>query len=216
MTGLFHAPTARMMPDKTVMIGHHHMPVESSRYATRWGRRGPHDIRNSFATVTFLPRVELMFRFTNLMGEKPRLGRGYFMDRMLAGRLLILKESDRIPAVLLGIHDPGNGIGLTANRYFGTNYLVSSKAVQFGDLSTDLSLGYAFDLFNQPTETFDGLFGGFSVTHSKLPQVELMLEHDSFRINAGTKILILERIQILAGLIELKRPAGGISYRHTF
>jgi hypothetical protein len=204
-----------MQPDKTVMIGHHHMPVEYSRYGASWGR-GRHNIRNSFATVTFLPRIELMFRYTNLMGEKPIQRRGYFMDRMVAGRLLILKESDHIPALLFGMHDPGNEAGFTANRYYGANYVVTSKAVQFRGFFTDLHLGYAFDLFDQPTETFDGVFGGFSVTHSKLPQVELMLEHDSFRINAGAKILILKRIQILAGLIELKRPAGGISYRHSF
>jgi len=210
-TGLFHIPTAEMMPDRTIMAGLNQMPAEYSLYGG-----GIRDNRSGFVTVTFLPRVELMFRYTYLLGvDRSSPTSGPFMDRMVAGRLLILRENGSRPALLLGVHDPGMAVDLAVNKYFGANYLVSSKNLDAAGFSAGLHLGYAFKMLNEETQVFDGIFGGISLSHQQLPWFQIMAEHDSFRWNAGAKLLLLNRIQIMAGLMELKRPAGGISYRVT-
>ncbi len=208
-TGLFHIPTAEMMPDRTFMAGLHHKPAEYSLYG-----RGIHDNRAGFVTVTFLPRVELMFRYTYMLGvDRSSTTSGPFMDRMVAGRLLILRETNTRPALLLGVHDPGMTMEVAANKHFGANYLVSSKNLAAGVFSAGLHMGYAFDIRNEETQVLDGLFGGVSISYQQIPWFQIMAEHDSFRWNAGAKLLLLNRFQIMAGLMELKRPAGGISYR---
>ncbi|CAN5248107.1 YjbH domain-containing protein [soil metagenome] len=210
-TGLFHIPTAEMMPDRTFMAGLNQIPAEYSLYG-----RDIHDNRAGFVTVSFLPRVELMFRYTYMLGvDRSSTTSGPFMDRMVAGRLLILRETVSRPALLLGVHDPGMAMDLAANKYFGANYLVSSKNLVAGGFSAGLNLGFAFEILNEETQVFDGIFGGISLSHQQTPWFQIMAEHDSFRWNAGAKLLLLNRIQIMAGLMELKRPAGGISYRVT-
>jgi len=210
-TGLFHIPTAELMPDRTFMAGVHQIPVEHSLYG-----RGLHDNRYGFATLTFLPRIELMFRYTYMLGvDRSSRTSGPFMDRMVAARVLILRESGNRPALLFGMHDPGQAFDIAANKYFGANYLVTTKNFSAAGFSSGLHAGYAFGLFNETTQVYDGFFGGMSISHAKIPWFELMAEYDSFRWNAGAKLLILNRVQLLAGLMELKRPAGGISYRVT-
>jgi len=210
-TGLFHIPTAEIMPDRTFMAGLSQVPAEYSLYG-----RGIHDNRAGFVTVAFLPRVELMFRYTYMLGvDRSSATSGPFMDRMVAGRLLILREKGSRPALLLGIHDPGMSMDIAANKYFGANYLVSSKTLEAVGFSAGLHLGYALDIKTEETQVFDGIFGGASLSHQQIPWFQIMAEHDSFRWNAGAKLLLLNRIQLMAGLMELKRPAGGISYRVT-
>ncbi|WP_158551540.1 YjbH domain-containing protein [Rhodohalobacter sp. SW132] len=210
-TGLFHIPTAEMMSDRTFMAGVHQIPAKYSLYG-----RGLHDNRYGFATLTFLPRIELMFRYTYLLGvDRSSRTSGPFMDRMVAARVLIIRESGYRPALLFGVHDPGQAFDVAANKYFGANYLVTTKHFSAAGFRAALHAGYAFDLFNEATQVYDGLFGGMSLSHQALPWFEIMAENDSFRWNAAAKLLILNRVQLMAGLMELKNPAGGISYRVT-
>lgn len=208
-SGLFHVPTAEMLPDRTIMVGLNQMPRQYSFYG-----RGLHDIRYAFINIQFLPRVELMFRYTYLLGlDRSDPTTGPFMDRMVAGRLLIMREGDRWPALLLGVHDPGEAFDLAANKNFGANYLVASKGYELNQFKTGLHIGYAFEIFGETTQTFDGVFGGISVSHSRIQWLKLMTEYDSFRWNIAGKARIAGRVQLMAGLMEMKRPAGGISYR---
>lgn len=208
-TGLFHVPTAEIMDDKTVISGFNHLPKAYSHY-------GNYQYNNlvGFATVTFLPRLELMFRYTYRLGAGVRRSdTNFFMDRMVAARFLLVRESGRIPAILFGLHDPGKNVSLAANNTFSASYLAVSKHVEFLFLKTGLHAGYAFDFFKQQTRTHRGFFGGLSVSHHRLTDLQFILEYDSFHWNTAVKLLLFSRIQLMAGLINMDAPATGISYR---
>lgn len=208
MTGLFHIPTAEMMPDKTVMIGYSHLPAEVTTYRTNL-----YDNRIGHATVTFLPRLEVMFRYTYDLGAPRGEDISLFMDRMVAARVLLLKERRAVPAVVFGMHDPGLSVDLASNSYFGANYLVASKTVYPLGFQFGLHTGFAFDLFGEETQTMDGLFGGLSLSHSAAPWITAMIEHDSNRLNAAMKLLFFDHLQVMAGLMDMKYPAGGVGLR---
>jgi hypothetical protein len=205
-TGLFYTPTAEMKPDKTVILGLHQQPAELSEY---YGK-GLYDIRLGSAAVTFLPRLELMFRYTYLLGAERGPDINLFMDRMVSVRALILKERNYVPALLVGIHDPGNSTELAANGYFGTNYIAASKNVSSSGFVFGFHTGVAFDVFGEKSQTMKGLFGGISISHSSTPWANVIFEHDSRRINTALKLLLFNHFQVMAGLIELKYPSGGV------
>lgn len=208
-TGLFNIPTAEIMEDKTVMIGFNHLPKEYSQY-------GNYQYNNlaGFATVTFLPRLELMFRYTSMLNAGVgRSDTNFFMDRMVSARFLLLRETDGRPSILFGLHDPGKNVDLAVNNNFSTNYLAASKHTEFLFLKTGWHIGYAFDFLKQKAITHRGLFGGISVSHSRFSALQFILEYDSFYWNQAVKLLLFNRIQLMGGLINMDEPATGISYR---
>lgn len=205
MTGLFHIPTAEMMPDKTVMFGYTHLPMEVSTYSP-----DRYDNRLAYATVTFLPRLEVMFRYSYDLGAPRGTDISLFMDRMVAGRVLILKESKYLPALLFGMNDPGFDVSVITNNYFGVNYFVASKNINPFGFNLGLHSGMAFNLFEEEIQTMNGLFGGISVSHSKTPWADLIVEYDSRRINTALKLLLFNHLQVMAGLMDMQYPAGGV------
>jgi len=208
-TGLFNIPAAELMPDKTVMIGFNQIPKEYSAY-------GNFQYNNMvyYATVTFLPRIELMFRYTYRLGAGVRRSdTNFFMDRMVAARFLLLRENEYRPSLLIGFHDPGKSINLAANNTFSANYVSLSKNLEFYFLNTGLHLGYAFDIPGQKTLTHRGAFGGITLAHRTVPAVQLIFEYDSAYINQAVKVLLFNRIQLMGGLINFDRLSGGLSYR---
>lgn len=205
-TGLFYIPTAEMMDDRTFLIGLNQIPGQYSLYG-----EGMHDNRAGYATLTFLPRLEIMFRYTHLDNWRNGPYGTYFPDRMIAVRVQVLKEKKGFqPAVLFGSHDLGKGLGFSANSYFGANYIVASKTFKPSGFIIGLHSGAAFDLFGEETQTMKGFFGGLSVSHSAIPWATAMVEHDSRQLNAAVKLLFMNHIQVMAGLMDMKYPAGGV------
>ncbi len=227
VTGLFQIPTAEMMPDKSVRLSHHVVPQKYSVYRrTGWVRAGYIDnaqlgyIANS-VTLSFLPRLEVMFRYSYELDVPRGPDIEIFMDRMVAARFLLIRESERLPAVVFGLHDPGSSGGLTRNRfstnnYYSANYFVASKNLEAGNVRYGIHSGYAFDIGSQQSIEYRGLFGGVSLEHEQFEWFQLILEYDSFQFNTAVKILLLDRIQLLGGLYNLDKFAGGISYRFQF
>lgn len=204
-TGLFHIPTAEMMADGTVMVGYHHLPSEITTLSG-----GLYDNRIGFASVTFLPRLEVMFRYTYQLGAPRGPDINLFMDRMVSARFLLLKERRYLPALLVGIQDIGTSVDLAVNSNFGANYIVASKRFKPSGFIFGLHSGAAFDLFGEETQTMRGLFGGLSVSHSAIPWATAMVEHDSRRLNTAVKLLFMNYLQLMAGLMDMQYPAGGI------
>jgi hypothetical protein len=203
-TGLFHIPTAEMMADKTFMIGLTQIPGQYSLYG-----EGMHDNRAGYATLTFLPRVEIMFRYTHLDNWRNGPYGTYFPDRMIAVRVQVLREKNVQPAVLIGFHDL-RFKGFSSHSFFGANYIVASKTFQPSGFIFGLHSGAAFDLFGEKSQTMKGLFGGISISHSLTPWANVIVEHDSRRLNAAVKLLFVNHLQVMAGLMDMKYPAGGV------
>lgn len=139
--------------------------------------------------MTFVPFLELeatLIRPDNIKEQPWGIG-----DRSFKGRLLIMKEKARLPAVTIGISDP-----LGANTNQGAVYLVSSKLFQWKFFHIDTHLGYGFDIqkpFWEKTHLFQddgslnqshlkGIFAGVQLEYKDL---SFMFEYDTEKINSG-------------------------------
>ena len=205
-TGLFSIPSARTMPDKTVSAGFYFFPGALSSYS----RGGLYNNGNFHATLTFLPRLEVMFRYTGMLGESKSTRKIRFMDRMMTARIHILREREIAPSIVLGFQDFGGTVGASVNSYFGTNYVVASKSILFSSGLADISAGYAYDLKNDPSIVMKGFFAGSEFQFSQTPNVSLIVEYDSKRFNSSIKG-DFGVFQCLAGLMSMKFFSGGCS-----
>lgn len=208
-TGLFSTPTARVMPDKTVSAGFYFFPGALSNYS----RDGLYDNGNFHATLTFLPRLEVMFRYTRMLNLDAESRESIFMDRMMTARILIFREGRHTPGLLIGFQDFGGTFGTTVNNHFGANYVVASKSLEMKMVFTDLSIGYAYDLENDQSNTMSGIFAGLEFKTQKDAPFSFIAEYDSHRLNAAVK-LHFRRVQVMTGLMGMKYVSGGMSIQY--
>ena len=214
--GLFNIPVAYLPDDRQMTIGAHFLNKNYGSF--KYGRDKDYQWHGlaTFVNLTFLPRLEFQFRYTHLLGREISADTRYFPDRMLTVRFQILKESTYLPAITLGLQDQTYLFDGDFS-HFATNYLVASKLIRWGDFEWRNHLGYGLPPIKEqhrPTQfSYDGLFGGIGLRWSRLPGLEVMLEHDSSDLNVGMKVLLYKRIQLLVGLHEGKAFSGGLSWR---
>jgi hypothetical protein len=148
-TGLINMPDARIQADGVTTGG----MGFSNPYAP------------IFATMTVLPRIELNFRYTRIIGVPTTLGPGFgdYKDKALDAKLVVLEESNWLPQLAVGTLD------FHGTRLLPAHYFVASKRV--GPL--DLTVGYG-------QQRMDGLFGGLRYQPAWAPGWGLVLEHDAF------------------------------------
>ena len=90
----------------------------------------------TFVTVTFLPFVEVMFRYTHELNMRVNPQTRYYPDRMFAGRIRLTKESKYIPAIVVGANDFTKALGLsTASTNYSATYVVGTKSFKYLELS---------------------------------------------------------------------------------
>ena len=140
--------------------------------------------------------MEVMFRYTHQIGNEVNPITQYFPDRMLTLRFQFLKEKKYVPAVLFGLQDMSGAFGSTSKEanYFSATYGVATKNFEFKKWDMGLSIGYAFNFLNVPTNDFNGFFGGVSISHEKYRNVSLLLEHDSKTFNTGLEFFLFNRL----------------------
>ena len=205
-SGLITIPTAEILRDGEVSFGANFMNKEYFTY----GHNEYHGLAN-FATVGYLPFLEISFRLTRRLDypEPQAIG-----DRMLSVRLRPLKESRFFPAFVLGAHDfvRVTGTAIPTNN-FNALYLSASKGFGLRPVidRIDFHLGYGTDWIEALDHQFVGPFGGISISPRRF--ITLMLEHDAEKLNCGLRISILDHIDFLAALIDLKVISGGTSFR---
>ena len=209
--GQFFIPTAEMHPDRTLVLGAGYIP---KGYFQRYNR-SVNPGMPTFVTVTFLPFVEVMFRYTHELNMRVNPQTRYYPDRMFAGRIRLLKESKYIPAIVVGANDFTKALGLsTASTNYSSTYVVGTKSFKYLEYQFATSLGYGLDVLELDRYDFLGIFGGVEIRHNQLANSSLSLEYDSKNIHLSIGHTFFNRLVIKAGLWDLKKPAAMIAYKY--
>ena len=209
--GQFFIPTAEMHSDRTLVLGAGYIP---KGYFQRYNR-SVNPGMPTFVTVTFLPFVEVMFRYTHELNMRVNPETKYYPDRMFAGRIRLLKESKYIPAIVVGANDFTKALGLsTAPTNYSSTYVVGTKSFKYLEYQFATSLGYGLDVLELDRYDFLGIFGGVEIRHNQLANSSLSLEYDSKNIHLSIGHTFFNRLVIKAGLWDLKKPAAMIAYKY--
>lgn len=188
-SGLITIPTAEMPSDGTVSVGGGYIPEKYSTYQD--GRAYvPY-----YASVVFLPFLEVGFRFSRSTGGGPQaLG-----DRMLLGRLQFITEGRRWPALAVGVHDFLRSSEVSTSN-FNALYIVASKNVErFGVIPpTSWHLGYGTDMLDARGHQFVGVFGGATIKLASY--AEMMFEYDGATFAVGPRLSVLRYLHLVAAM----------------
>jgi hypothetical protein len=209
--GQFFIPTAEMHPDRTLVLGASYIPEGYfQRYAKKENPGMP-----TFVTVTVLPSVEIMFRYTHELNLAVNFETEYFPDRMFAFRIRLLKETKYAPSITIGAQDFTKYLGLsTASTNYAGTYLVLTKSFNLNRFQFKPTIGYGSDVLGLDRYDFLGLFGGAEISHKNLPNTSLSLEYDSKNIHLGLSHIFFNRLVLKAGLWDLNKPAAMIAYKY--
>ena len=209
--GQFFIPTAEMHPDRTLVLGAGFIP---KGYFQRYNR-SVNPGMPTFVTVSLLPFVEIMFRYTHELNMRVNPETKYYPDRMFAGRIRLLKESKYIPAIVVGANDFTKALGLsTAPTNYSSTYVVGTKSFKYLEYQFATSLGYGLDVLELDRYDFLGVFGGVEIRHNQLANSSLSLEYDTRNIHLSIGHTFFDRLVIKAGLWDLKKPAAMIAYKY--
>lgn len=200
-SGLVTIPTATIAADGELTVGVNHIAAGHHQYY-RDGRFDEHGAVAQFATVGFLPFVEVGLRLTRV-DDVPRQALG---DRMVSFRVRLLKEGRHHPAVAVGVHD------IVGTRIFHAQYAVASKTVPTAAGPVGVHLGYGGDVLPLRAQgrQFDGLFGGVSLAPGGW--ITLLAEYDGEHPNAGVRLGLVHGAALLAALQNLDGFSAGVSY----
>lgn len=209
--GQFFIPTAEMHSDRTLVLGAGYIPKGYFQRHNRSVNPG----MPTFVTVSLLPFVEIMFRYTHELNMRVNPETTYYPDRMFAGRIRLLKESKYIPAIVVGANDFTKALGLsTSSTNYSSTYVVGTKSFKYLEYQFATSLGYGLDVLELDRYDFLGVFGGVEIRHNQLANSSLSLEYDSSNIHLSIGHTFFNRLVIKAGLWDLKKPAAMIAYKY--
>ena len=221
LSGGFSIPTADFQEDKTLFFGYSFL---NKKYYPEYIRNKKYDYSAGYFTVTFLPFAEISFRVTHPNGFNDDHEDQIIGDRMISGRLLPIKEGKYWPAIVIGLQGfyktTGEGLlntGGAGASYFNSSYIVATKSFRPKSIlhKIGLSAGYGSDFIAANTYQFIGLFGGINISPINMEWLELMMEYDAEKWNAGMRLTILKHVVLLAGLEGLDAFSFGVNYRLT-
>ena len=209
--GQFFIPTAEMHPDRTLVLGAGYIPTG---YFQRYNRKVNPGMP-TFVTVSLLPFVEVMFRYTHELNMRVNPQTKYYPDRMFAVRIRLLKESKYIPALAVGANDFTKALGLsTASTNYSATYIVGTKSFVFNALTLSTTLGYGMDVLDLNRYDFLGAFGGVELSHKRFASSTVALEYDTRNLHLSVGHTFFDRLVLKAGLWDLKKPAAMIAYKY--
>lgn len=209
-TGVIYTPSAFINSWKTVDLGFTHFSKETSFTY----RSGEISERAFLATMAFLPFAELSIKLTRpysnirpdfLTGTSSIRNWG-IGDRSYSVRLQVLKETEKRPAVLVGVQDP-----IGSSDFFTTNYIVVSKTKDWKafHISANAGFGWAKE---SSRDYLQGVFGGIQ---ARWKQLSLMTEYDTQQINLGVGYQYNNRLFLNLAMIDAKYFSGNISFRFS-
>lgn len=208
VTGLLFSPTADMQTDRTLIFGGSYFNKTYLAYT-----KNEHDAVAGYLNLTFLPFLEIGFRYTKRLYP---VEDGNFADRMPSIRVRLLKEKKVLPAIVIGVHDLSSIDGGDA-RHFEASYLVATKTFKVGNFIENFktSLGYGMKLFGANNHDAEGAFGGVEVKFKNLNWLSAMVEYDSKYWNAGIRMIFFKRLQVMPVLRNMETLEGNVTYKIT-
>lgn len=239
-TGLLHAPTAEMQPDKTFMFGGNVLDKTPLHYYD-------FDVKytfNYYINITIFPWLEVGYTCTLNHADEgstyfpPRVwGKYTNQDRSFNFRLRVWKEGwwkSWTPQIVLGLDDPGThdnagGGGISGRDQNGNNcmfkryYLAATKHFEFSDVGiVGAHLSFVFDRpatwkhRNLPAcgANFRFHLPGDSFGRKALNGLNLMAEYDARTVNVGGSYSFWkDHINLVAELNEGKYFSGGVQFK---
>jgi len=205
VTGLLNAPSANMQKDGTFFMGANYL---NRNYINAYGN-GMFNCLIYYFDLTFLPFLEINFRNTR---ELDNPDHSHTVDRMLSGKLRVLKERKYWPSIVLGANDIITSVQ-RGNQYFGALYMVATKNIDVKKNEIGVTLGYAIPFSYFRNNQFTGFFGGVSFSPSFLRQLTLMAEYDSRSFNIGGSVLFFKHLYVFALLQGMDCLTGGAAFR---
>ena len=222
--GLVKAPTARMFEDGTLALGAAFIPPG---YHKRTGGAGlpkgtivPNAGLNTFVTVNLLPFMEVMFRYSHEFNLPVTPITKYFPDRMFTARFKLLNETEKWPALVLGLQDvvgffDRQASNTQAKPNYSSFYLVGSKKLELKQFTIDASLGFGTRIEEFYAREFKGLFGGVEISTSYLKNTQLLVDYDATYINIGVQRHFFNRIQTMVSYYPNYQKIGWVlAYRY--
>ncbi len=206
--GLIKAPTARMYESGTLAIGMGYVPAKFFKrtYGEFQGLRTGSPGLNTFITVTPLPFMEIMFRYSHELNNEVSVSTQYFPDRMFTARFKLLEEKKNRPTIVVGLQDISALTETTCKSCsnFTATYIVGSKILNYKDITFDISFGYASDLIKLPAKDFKGFFGGVEMKYDEFDKAQLLIDYDTSSLNIGIQGFLFNRIHTVIGLMDFK------------
>lgn len=220
LTGGFNIPTADFQEDKTLIFGYNYL---GSKYYDLYSRGHDYSYSVGYFDLTMLPFAEVSVRITYPNGFNADHENIIIGDRMISGRLRPLKEGKYHPSVVVGLqgfYKTTGGSGLinvdgAGASFFNSSYIVLTKNFHLNAFIDRIGVttGYGSDIIKANTHQFLGLFYGVNFSPKNMEYLELMMEYDADKWNAGARVTILKHVVILAGIEGLDAFSGGISYK---
>ena len=208
--GLMNIPSAEMNPEGTFEGG---MNLLQKRMMV-----DVYDYYTGLYYINFTPFsfVELTFRETLRKTRKsatnPKMGY-YQQDRSTTLRLRPVREKDGKwwPSVVVGVNDIYSDHG---NSEYAAVYGVITKYVRLGGMvNVGATLGYAHPI--DDGVTYDGVFGGISVSPISFDNLKIMAEYDTRGINVGASVVLFRHLRAMCLTRDFEGVCGGLSYLYT-
>ncbi len=181
LSGAFNTPSAEVLGDGWAEIGYNSVPKHWA-----WDSRGLYRNDAYFGTVGFLPRVEVSFRVTTIPGFRKfafvdSLSTYTDADRMLSGKVQLLKAGEILPDVAFGLED------VSGTHRFHAEYLVAGRGFDLAGTRVRLDAGWSgAALSTNGTQTLQGGFAGMEVRPARF--LAFVAEYDTEKWNLGFKL----------------------------
>jgi len=207
-TGYFNIPSGELYPDKTMYAGASFLNKEYVEWSNYEYTSMP-----VFVTFTFVPFMEVSIRYTRALGREDYSST--VGDRMASLRFRPLKEGKYWPSVVIGFQNFFTTLESGNASHFNSTYLVVTKNFRLNKVLHNIGLtaGYGSEIFTSADYQFIGFFGGIKITPKKLEFLELMVEYDADKWNAGARLTLFKHLVLLAGVEGMDAFSWGVSYR---
>ncbi len=202
ITGLIRTPTADVIPDGHYVLGCSWIPKEY----TSGVHQGKSRSRPTYASVGFLPNLELNFRFTfydDVTAQFPGVVTQwpYDLDRSFSAQYQAWRQKGGRPALAVGMQDIK--FGDDSPKVGRAQYAVASH--QFDDLRLHLGIGRG---------RYQGLFGGIEARLSD--RIKLMGEYDTNNVNLGLRLHLSHGLTLDAAWPDTTDFGAAVSYQGAF